>query len=47
MGTDAQDYDNDGLPDLIVTALTGETSSCYGIRAKAVSRTSPFRAAWD
>ena len=24
MGTDAQDYDNDGLPDLIVTALTGE-----------------------
>jgi hypothetical protein len=24
MGTDAQDYDNDGLVDLIVTALTGE-----------------------
>jgi enediyne biosynthesis protein E4 len=24
MGVDARDYDNDGLPDLIVTALTGE-----------------------
>jgi hypothetical protein len=25
MGTEFKDYDNDGLPDLIVTALTGET----------------------
>jgi enediyne biosynthesis protein E4 len=25
MGTDAQDYDNDGWPDIHVTALTGET----------------------
>ena len=24
MGADAQDYNNDGHPDLIVTALTGE-----------------------
>jgi len=25
MGADARDYDNDGLPDIIVTALSGET----------------------
>ena len=25
MGTEFKDYDNDGLPDLFVTALAGET----------------------
>lgn len=29
MGTDAQDYDNDGAVDLIVTALTGENFSLF------------------
>ena len=29
MGTDFADYDNDGLPDIFVTALSGETYSLY------------------
>ena len=29
MGTDFRDYDNDGLPDLAITALSGETFSLF------------------
>ena len=34
MGTDFRDYDNDGLPDLVVVALTGETYPVFGPQGK-------------
>jgi hypothetical protein len=34
MGTDFRDYDNDGLPDLVVVALTGETYPVFRNQGK-------------
>jgi hypothetical protein len=37
MGVDFRDYDNDGLPDLIVSALEGETFPLFRNQARASS----------
>ncbi len=35
MGAEFKDYDNDGLPDIVVTALAGETFPVFRNRGKA------------
>ena len=45
MGTDFRDYDNDGLPDISVVAITGETFPHLSqSRRRDVSRTRPIPA---
>ena len=39
MGVDFRDYDNDGRPDIHVTALAGESFPCTATWARACSRT--------
>ena len=39
MGVDFRDYDNDGLPDIHVTALAGESFPLSGTSARGSSRT--------
>ena len=37
MGTDFRDFDNDGLPDIALTALAGETFPLFGIAGGELS----------
>ena len=45
MGVDFRDLDNDGYPDISFVALDDETFLCSGTQGKAISPTSPNRAA--
>jgi enediyne biosynthesis protein E4 len=43
MGTDFRDYDNDGLPDITVAALAGETFPLFHNEGKGVFRDATYR----
>jgi len=42
MGTDFRDYDNDGLPDIVVTALTGDTFPLFRNIGKGAFRDATY-----
>ena len=46
MGADFRDVDNDGLPDIVLTALAGETFPVFKNRGGGSFRTSAFDRKW-
>jgi len=46
MGVEFKDYDNDGVPDALVTALAGETYPVFRNAGKGVFWMQPTNRSW-